>query len=207
MRKVGYMLVLFTLIGCSGIVKTINGEKKPKVENLESLAEFVDETNLKIDFQNNLFLKNQNAQKLLAKSDLCYVDKDSLIIAYGVMLFNKHWDGINYQDTQACLIDELTENNLIEKSENPLFNILNKEYNLMDLKEVFADEDGESVFPFKKKENPIAIVLWAKYKGKRWAGETNEIIRQLKQSNHNYDIFFLNLDPNKNFSQFEMNKE
>ncbi|MDN6311224.1 MAG: hypothetical protein ACTHY4_03430 [Flavobacteriaceae bacterium] len=102
----------------------------------------------------------------------------------------------------ACLIDELESDGFYPKIKS-----LNKTYsnkiNLLDLRNAFIDSKGKSHFSFKENGNAVAIVIWAKYKGKMWANESNAIINQLKNSNTKYDIYYLNLDPNQHYSQFE----
>src|SRR5699024_5673125 len=199
MKKILFFILLISFTGCSGLIKTINGEKKPQIENMNSLEEFVYENDLSIDFEKNLFLKNRKSLELLTESDLCYVDNDSTIIAYGTMLFTKNWEGINYQDAQACLIDQIKEDRLINENETIFSKTAYNPYNLSDFQAVFSDINGHGKSPFQKNEQPVAIVVWAKYKGKRWAGYTEDIIKQLKESREYYDIYFLNGDPNHNF--------
>lgn len=204
MKKISFLLLIFALMGCSQVVKTINGEKKPKIETAESLQKFIDENELGIDLGKNLFLKDSDAHKKLVKSELCYIDQDSLIIPYGFLLFNKNWIGINYQEAAACLRDEVkTEAFLeLEPYQNP-YTTLNASQNLSEFRTAFVDQNGKKSFPFKKVNRPIAVVLWAKYKGKKWAEETQLFIRELQNSKEDFQIYFLNLDPNEHFSQFE----
>lgn len=198
MRKIVFVLIILSFISCDRIVKTLNGEKSPQIENTDSLKEFVEKNEMLIDLDKNLFLRDVKAYKKLMNSGLCYVDKDLLIIAYGVILFDRNWDGVNYQDAQACLVDELKADSLLSKNHR----IVEASNNLSEFSEVFVDKNGRLSFPFIMNNQPVAIVLWAKYKGEMWGKETNTIIRELENSKENYDIYFLNLDPNERFSQF-----
>lgn len=189
------------LISCSSIVKTINGEKKPKLETSKSLVEFAYQQELNIDFNKNLFLKNKLSQTKLADSNLVYVNKDSLIIPYGLMLFDENWNGLSYSNLEACLIDEVNSDSLYDIISTK-DNAIKSKLNLIEFKNSFITDEGKTIFPFEKNNRPIAIVLWAKYKGNNWAEETNVIIKSLENSKENYDVFFLNLDPNDFYSQY-----
>lgn len=189
-------------ISCTSLVKSFNGEKKPRQENLESLKAFVEETNLDINFEKNFYLKNKIGKQKIVNSDLVYVETDSIIIPYGLLMFDQNWNGLNYDSMKACLIDELESDEFYPKIKS-LNETLTNPTNLNDLKNAFIDFKGKPYFPFKKNEKALAIVIWAKYKGKMWAEETNAIIDQLKNSNAEYDIYYLNLDPNQHYSQLD----
>lgn len=199
-------LSIFALIciGCKSIIKTINGEHRPQIENEKSLKKFIFEEDLPIEFENSFFLKNSSSRNELVKSDLVYTESDSLILPYGIILFDAEGKGINYKDieNQVCLIDE-KQTDSISDYLGWINESVKTEFNLKQLNNSFMDENGNEIAPFKLNERPTVIILWAKYKGKKWAQETKSMITSFQSSSEDYNIFYLNLDPNKYYSQFE----
>lgn len=189
------------LVGCTSLVKKINGEKRPKIENQESLQQFISENSLDIDLTKTFFLKNKESKEKIIASKMGYVDRNGLLIAYGLYLFDEQGEMLRHDLLDECLKDEII-------SENFYYNVVERnktepKFNLSELQNSFIDYNGNDFFPFEKNGKATAIVVWAKYKGKKWAGETNYFIRTLQQSKADYDIYYLNLDPNTFYSQFK----
>lgn len=202
-KKFFAFLMIFILLSCSAMIKKINGEHSPKIETEKSLQRFIADENLAIDLNKNFFVKDNASKRALVNSDLVYTENDSLILPYGVLLFNKEGTGISYLGVQKCLIDEIKTDSISKLLEAP-DKKFTTEVNLLQLNDDFVNGKGKAVSPFKLNNKPTAIIVWAKYKGKMWAGDTNSMIENLKSSSQNYDIYFLNLDPNKYYSQFEI---
>lgn len=188
---------IITLVSCSPMVSIINGEKKPKLETIQSLNEFINDNNLSINLDRNIFLKNDEAKMKLINSDLVYKKDESTILPYGIILFDGNGLGYDYSTIESCLIDEIKIDSISD------FSKLNtSELNLIDLNHLFLNKNGKDFSSFKINNKPTVIILWAKYRGKKWAKETNSMINSFKSSTRNYNIYFLNLDPNKYYSQF-----
>ncbi|MGO1728633.1 MAG: hypothetical protein ACTHY4_03425 [Flavobacteriaceae bacterium] len=62
-------------------------------KNLAKKA-FVEETNLEINFEKNFYLKNKIGKQKIVNSGLVYVETDSIIIPYGLLMFDQNWNGI-----------------------------------------------------------------------------------------------------------------
>lgn len=201
-KKFFAFFTIFIFLSCSAMIKKINGEHSPKIETEKSLKKFIDEANLAIDLDKNFFVKDNASKRALVNSDLVYTKNDSLIFPYGILLFNNEGTGISYLGVQKCLIDEIKTDSISE-----LLQSSDKKFmtgvNLLELNDDFINGKGKAVSPFKLNNKPTAIIVWAKYRGRMWAGDTNSMIQNLKSSPKNYDIYFLNLDPNKYYSQFD----
>lgn len=202
------VIFCFILVSCNSLVKKINGEKKPKAETQETLQQFISENNLSIDLSKNIFLKNKESKEKITHSEIGYLDKNNnLLSAYGIYFFDENWNALLHNQTQgrhllgACLKDEIVLDNFHEKIIS-LNNNIDPKFNLLELKNSFIDSNGNDFFPFQKNGKAVAIVVWSKYKGKKWAVETEHLIRSLKNSKTDYNIYYLNLDPNKFYSQF-----
>lgn len=193
--------IIITLNSCSGIVSSINGEKRPKLETIQSLNKFIKDNNLSIELDRNIFLKNKEAKMKLINSELVYKKDESTILPYGIILFDENGLGYNYSAIENCLIDEIKSDSISNFSELNS-NKNNFELNLTDLNYQFLNNNGKDFSSFKINNKPTVIILWAKYRGKKWAKETNSMINSFKSSPKNYNIYFLNLDPNKYYSQF-----
>lgn len=200
--KILILVGCFTLLSCSSLVKKINGEKKPKIETQETLQQFISESQLSVDLSKNLFLRNKESKEKIINSKMGYVDIDNSLIAYGIYLFDGNWNVLQHDLLGNCLKDEIMSDNFYQKVVNVNKEIEEKS-NLSELKNSFIDSKGNDFFPFQKNGKPVAIVVWSKYKGKKWAVETEHLIRSLKNSKTDYDIYYLNLDPNKFYSQFK----
>lgn len=198
--KILMLICCFTLLSCNSLAKKINGEKKPKIETQETLQQFISENNLGIDLSKNMFLKNERSKEKIINSKMAYVENDFLI-AYGIYLFDENWNVLEHILLENCLKDEIVSDNFYQKVVN-----VNKEIepksNLLELENSLIDHNGNEFFPFQKNGKSVAVIVWAKYKGKKWAVETEHLIKSLKNSKTDFDIYYLNLDPNKFYNQF-----
>jgi|GEM_PF-2276200 len=192
-------LVLFCLFGllfsCSSIVKMINGEKKIKEETTASVQEFAFENQLTIDFKRNFYLKNRlenqefasfkpefNTKTYFAFPDVYFFHADGRFLemeneCYHLQIVN---DEVDYFQDYLYSSDSLYDNSK----------------QLVDFKNLLVNQQGEPLDSLKDSENDkhYAFVLWSKYKGKKWASETNFIIQQLEKSTVDFDIYFINMD-------------
>lgn len=184
------------------LAKKINGEKKPRIETQESLQQFISKNNLDIDLSRNLFLKSKESKAKIANSKVGFMSRDNSLLAHDIYLFDENWKHLQHTNLlEGCLVDEVVADDFYEKVIQVNTHI-NSKINLSEFKGSFIDYNGDNFFPFQKNGKSVAIIVWAKYKGKMWARETNHIIRMLKQSEVDYDIYYLNLDPNEFYSQF-----
>lgn len=193
-RKIAYLFLTFTLLSCTSIVKTINGEKRMKVESHQSIVNFANEQNLLIDFEKNLYLKQRKKNEVLANfRTYNSLDKISFPDVY---FFNAEGQFVEDENVtcynQKIVTDEYDYYKDFFSSKDLLVSNTKR---LTDLENEFVNHRGEAIFPFNNENNSyIAIVLWSKYKGKMWANETNFIIKQLQNSSVDFDIYFLNMD-------------
>ncbi|GGE36655.1 hypothetical protein [Psychroflexus planctonicus] len=166
-----------------------------KIETHQSIVNFVNEQNLMIDFEKNLYLKQRKKNEVLANiRTYNNLDKVSFPDVY---FFNAEGQFVEDENV-ACYIEKnVTEDYDYYKD---FFNskelLVSNTKRLTDLEGEFVNYRGEAIFPFDNKNNNsyTAIVLWSKYKGKMWANETNFIIKQLQNSSIDFDIYFLNMD-------------
>lgn len=197
--KLPQSLVLLCLFGllfsCSSIVKIINGEKKIKQETPVSVQQFANENQLNIDFKRNFYLRNRLENQKFAsfKPEI----NTSTYFAFPDVYFF-HADGRFLEMENECyhlqvVNDEMDYFQNYLNSSDPFYDDSKQ---LVDFKRLLVDQQGESldfIIDFDS-EKHYAFVLWSKYKGKKWARETNFIIQQLEKSTVDFDIYFINMD-------------
>ena len=190
MRKYIYLIFIIPiLIGCQPILRTITGIKKPKVENFNSIENYIETKNLPINKNKNYYLSSNDDLKKLLKL------RDTLFQLPDVYLFNK--EGAFLDESSLCLYSKY------QNKDNSEINYFNKIYNVDSivsqskkvfyLEELLTNSKGENAV-FAKDTN-IAIILWAKFLGgKRNLKHITESKRSLEESENPISLYYLNVD-------------
>lgn len=186
-RKFSILVMVLVFLSCQPVLRTVTGIKKPQVESIHSLKKYIQEESLPIDLAHNFYLSAYTAYQDVA------IFRDSLFRLPDTYLFNKK--GGFVEETQMCLVkkkeDDLEANyyDMILEDQELQFN----EKSISQLEGFIIDQHGDSV-RFPENQN-IAIVLWAKFMGSK---KNRKILKtsnqQLKDSNKNIQIYYLNID-------------
>lgn len=192
-RYLFYSVICVASFSCQSITKKINGESKPKVENLQSLKEFIAETKLAVNPEKQLYLLDETSRLFLLKMDVNNPGKNVSIP--NCYLFDKDFKLLDDHKLGGCITNRPTieekdfYEELIKANEN-----IQSDHNLNDWKGHFVDYKRQDYFPFENNGRAKAVIAWAKFKGKMWADQVNYMIWQLQQSKAPIDIYILNMD-------------
>jgi hypothetical protein len=177
--------------------------KEPKIENYNSLKEYIEKEELPIPLEKSLFLKNFDDFEEFAFFRKYNVKRKKLnkLLRPDVYLFNSSWQLIDDNALGGCYIDRsefnnrdyykeiINENELITKGPD------NQICSLELIKDNLTDYKGNPVFPFKENK-PCILILWAKNKANvkttKFLIEYNKYL--IKNSKTEVDIFYLNVD-------------
>ncbi|NIK91668.1 hypothetical protein GZ212_05845 [Mangrovimonas sp. CR14] len=179
--------MILVFLSCQPVLRTVAGIKKPKVESIHSLEQYIQKESLPIGFANSLYLSGYYGYNDLA------IFRDSLFRLPDTYLFNKK--GGFVEETQMCLVKKKDEG-LATNYYDMIFEDSMLQFNAKSISQLegfIIDQHGESV-RFPENQN-IAIVLWAKFMGSKKNRKVLETSnQQLKDSNKNIQIYYLNLD-------------
>lgn len=195
-KKITSLILISSLfLSCSTIVKMVNGEKKIKEETHDSVKEFAEEQKLAIDFKRNFYLKNRMNNEVFASFKPAYNSAEK--ISLPDMYFFDH-NGRYLENENVCyrlmkVTEEFDYYHDYFTSEDLIYHSSKQ---LKDLQNILVNHQGKPIQSFdeKPKDTHYAFVLWSKYKGRKWAKETNFIIKQLNNSAVDFEIYFLNMD-------------
>ncbi|WP_053971072.1 hypothetical protein [Mangrovimonas sp. ST2L15] len=186
-RKFSILVMVLVFLSCQPVLRTVTGIKKPQVESIHSLKKYIQEESLPVDLAHNFYLSAYTAYQDLA------IFRDSLFRLPDTYLFNKN--GGYVEETQMCLVKKKEDDSdanyydMILEDQELQFN----EKSISQIEGFIIDQHGDSV-RFPENQN-IAIVLWAKFMGSK---KNRKILKtsnqQLKDSNKNIQIYYLNLD-------------
>lgn len=182
------LAVITFFTSCQPILRTVTGIKKPEVESYKSIENYIHENNLPIKIDENYFLTKNEDYKSLAKF------RDSLFRLPDIYLFNKQGQFIEENQYCTSLKIELSDKpnqNYYEKILK-IDSLQSKEKTIKNLEILMNDKNGEKII-LNSNEN-IAIVLWAKFLGKKNKKFLNDTKQQLENTDENINIYFLNID-------------
>lgn len=199
MRKLSLSSVLFLgtillLAACQPTLRVITGIKKPRVENVERIENYLAEQKLVDDPERNFYLPDEASFYGLR------IFRDSLYRLPDVYLFNSAGEFL--EENQLCLttrskeprVDQLNYFSNIFQVDS----ILSKKLAKSDLERFMVNAKGEKV---KLPEGKTAVILWSKFLGDKI--NRKHIIgtrEQIMNSDQNIAVFYLNLDIQENWA-------
>ena len=193
MRKLSLskVLVLGTILllaACQPTLRVITGIKKPQVENVERLEQYLADQNLQVEPEKSFYLPDEASFYGLT------MFRDSLYRLPDVYLFNSAGEFL--EENQLCLttrskeprVDQLNYFSSIFQVDS----ILSKKLAKSDLERFMVNAKGEKV---KLPEGKTAVILWSKFLGdkinrKHIIGTREQILK----ADQNIEIVYLNLD-------------
>jgi len=195
-KKFPILIITLLILGCQPILRTVTGIKKPKIESINSIENYIDEINLPIAKSKNFYLSENSDYKKLS------IFRDTLFRLPDIYLFNT--SGAFLEENLYCLT--LKSQNKVN-SETNYFNeiykvdsIVSKNKDIKILEEFLINSDKKSVL-FKKNKN-IALILWAKFLGNK--KNLKHIInskKRLEDASNPIDIYYLNIDTLENWEE------
>lgn len=193
--KYFYFLLMFVfLCGCQPALRVIYGIKNPKIENQNTLENFIDKKGLEIDLDKTYFLNEKNSYYALQEV------RDRGLKIPDVYLFNEAGFLIQVQLDSVCFVardlkvDEYK--NYYEKVFSTDTIQTEKLYHLDDLIKHLADGQGKKVEKIQTNNRKTAIILWAKFLGKKQNSKFVEKSQDLLlETQLDLNIYYLNLDP------------
>tara|TARA_R110000850_G_scaffold271031_2_gene404894 strand:+ start:291264 stop:291896 length:633 start_codon:yes stop_codon:yes gene_type:complete len=194
MKKICFVILLFIFCSCQPALRVIFGVKTPKIENQKTLENFIDKKGLEIDLNKTYFLKELNNYYSLQEV------RDRGLKVPDVYLFNEAGYLIQEQLDSVCFIardlsvDEYK--NYYEKVFSTDTIKPEKLYHIDDLIKHLADGEGNRLEKIQTNNKKTAIILWAKFLGKR---QNNKFVEKTKEllleTQLDLNIYYLNLDP------------
>ena len=200
MKKTIVFLIIGTFLTQSYKVPL---DENSKIENYNSLKNYIEKKNIPIDLEQSLFLKKKSDFNKVAvfKTANFYKKDINKFSIPDVYLFNKNSILIDENALGGCIIDRpakegsdfytdiLKENKILKVENNTT------ECSLDVLKNSLCDYKGNAVYPFK--ENKACLIfVWAKNKTSRNALNhyINYTLETLQKSKEEVTIYFLNAD-------------
>lgn len=192
--KVYIGLILIIFCSCQPALRVIFGAKKPKFENQMTLEKFIDKKGLEIDLNKTFFLKELNGYYALQEV------RDRGLKIPDVYLFNEAGFLIQEQLDSVCFVardlKEEEYKNYYEKVFSTDTIQPEKLYHLNDLIKHLADGEGNKLEDIQTNNKKTAIILWAKFLGKKlnkkFVEESQDL---LLETQLDLNIYYLNLDP------------
>lgn len=189
MKKIFVIIFTILILGCQPILRTVTGIKKPTVENINTIENYIKETNLNIDNTRNFYLSSFDDYKKLSKL------RDTLFRLPDIYLFKK--SGHFIEENLFCFSLKSQAN---KKSNENYYNyiyevdsLVSEDKNIQFLEEFLVTSKNENVI-FDKK-NDIAIILWAKFLGdKRNLKHIENSKKTIEESDLDINIYYLNID-------------
>jgi hypothetical protein len=192
MTRLSIIIFSLFLSGCKPVIRLVNGEHLPSNENYNSLSQFISENNLPFNPEQCLYLKNKESKLILSG---LFHTPGYYVAVPNVFVYNSNFDLIDDDKLGGCTVYRPEINGKDFYSELLSMNPLKyPSHTLDEWRESFIDYRGESFFPFERNGKAKIIILWSKYKGKKWAQDLNFIINTAKNSSTSLDIFYLNMD-------------
>lgn len=189
-----FLILIFILLGCQPALKVVYGVKSPKIENQTSLKKFIEKNNLDIDLEHTYYVKNVESFYGLSE-----VRGRGLKIP-DVYLFNDNGFLIEEQLDSICFVARdipIGEHkNYYDKVFSNPTNESGMIYHLDSLKSLLVDSQGNKLDSIGKNNRGTAIILWAKFLGKKQNIKMVETPKELLlETQLNLNIYYLNLDP------------
>lgn len=193
-NKVYIGLILIIFCSCQPVIRVIFGTKTPKVENQTTLSNFINKKGLEIDLNKSFFLKEINSYYALQEV------RDRGLKIPDVYLFNEAGFLIQEQLDSVCFVardlKEEEYKNYYEKVFSTDTIPPEKLYHLNDLIKHLADGEGNKLKEIQTNNKKTAIILWAKFLGKKlnkkFVEESQDL---LLETQLDLNIYYLNLDP------------
>ncbi len=188
------IIVVLLLCGCQPVLRVIFGVKNPKIENKTTLENFIDKKGLEIDLNKTYFLKELSSYYALQEV------RDRGLKIPDVYLFNETGFLIQEQLDSVCFVARDLK---VEEYKNYYEKVFStdtippeKLYHLDDLIKHLADGDGNRLKEIQTNNKKTAIILWAKFLGKKlnrkFVEESQDL---LLETQLDLNIYYLNLDP------------
>jgi len=181
-----YSIILaFFLTGCSLVVKTLYGVKKPKVETETSLLAYLEKKELSTEHIFSVPMESFKAVLSLTNNKIP-----------DVLIFNKNGEYMPYGDEWACnanaftFIQNLNATTTYKTTDLTILDSLLQELRNLDgtslsLETIDLIKDGDFV----------AVALWAKWTGKLNKTKVREWEQQARENNNSKIVFVkLNVD-------------
>lgn len=195
MKQLLFLLSFVLLCSCQPALRVIFGVKNPKIENQTTLKKFIKKNDFDIDLQYTYYLKNvENLYRLRE------VRERQQIRLFDVYLFNEAGYLIEEQLDSICFVardlpigdhknyyDRVFSNPTIENG---------RVFHLDSLKKLLVDSDGNPIDSIRTNNKRTAIILWAKFFGRKQTSKNVEKSKDLLlETQLDLNIYYLNLDP------------
>ena len=187
--KVLYIILVFLILtSCQPTLRAITGIKKPRVENVERLEQYLAAQNLQVEPEKSFYLPDK------ASFDGLRIFRDSLFRLPDIYLFNSAGEFL--EENQLCLNTRSQDPEVGQPNYfSSIFqvdSIQSGKLTKVDLERLMVNSDGEKV---NLPQGKTAVILWARYMGdkmnrKHLTGTRQQIIN----SDQNIQIVYLNLD-------------
>ncbi len=194
MKHFYFLVLVVFLCGCQPTLRLITGVKKPKIENQVTLEKFIEKNDLDINLSNTYYLKNKEGfydLNKLRERGLRFPD---------VYLFNESGYLIDEQLDSICFgaREKPTENhkNYYDRLFSNPTSEMGRTYHLDSLKKFLTDIKGNAVDSILTNNKRTAIIMWAKFTGKRMSRKHVEKSKDLLlETQLDLNIYYLNVDP------------
>lgn len=192
------LLFFSSLLSCKIIAKSINGERKPRIENNESLSNFIIDNDMPIEVEDVLILKNNESVENL--TTFFKYPMTNYIPHPNVLLFNEKGVLIDDDALGGCVIFRPNSNEMMFYDE--IFSVApphSANKTIQDLGNSFLNMKGAEVTITQNNDKPVAVIIWSKFKGSKWAEKVSNMINVIEDAKTEIDIYYLNVDPNLNW--------
>ena len=192
MQKFSFFILLILFAGCKPFLRLVNGEHLPQNENYNSLSRFIEENSMSFSPEQCLYLKDKESKRILSGQ---FHEPGYYVAVPNIFVYNNNFELLNDEALGGCTVyrpelegkDFYTELLAVSPVHQP-------SHSLSEWDGGFTDYRGNPFFPFKKNGKAKVIILWSKYKGKKWAASTNFMIETAKKSKAPLEVFYLNMD-------------